>query len=364
MKSLLFLLSLEHSQAMLELLDLTKQIPQFRAVQVHAFGQRNRHRRRAEHDRARLNVGGNAGPPGQGGSVSYGDVIGNPHLSAHPHPRPNPYTSGQPDLAGEDRMRPDHGVVTHLHEIVELAALLDDRITHGGAINTRIGADFHVVPDHHAPNLWDLARRTIGQRTVPEAIRSDNSPAMHNNSPAHYDLRIETGVGINDTVITNVAALSDVRTRIDHHTVAETCTPPNHGIGPNMHLLSQDNLGIEDGARIDVPAGVVRGKQAFEERQEPCGWVLNADSGPVNRQGQIDEDSRGTRGSKTSGILGCHDERQLTWLRLLKRSHTMNDGLSLSDHLPSDEASQLGECGLHTPSASNAWLPKTDRSAG
>ena len=81
-----------------------------------------------------------------------------------------------------------------LNQVVDLGAAPDACRPQRGAIDARVGADLHVVFDHHGAYLWDLDLFAfVGG--LAEAIASENRPSMDDDTVTNRDPRIQGDVG-------------------------------------------------------------------------------------------------------------------------------------------------------------------------
>jgi hypothetical protein len=63
-----------------------------------------------------------------------------------------------------------------MHEVIQLAAILDDRIVERSAVDRRIGADLDIVADQHPSDLRNLDP-ILTIRRKPETIAPITAPA-------------------------------------------------------------------------------------------------------------------------------------------------------------------------------------------
>ena len=66
------------------------------------------------------------------------------------------YASREPRLCRDNDMSADQAVVSHVYQVVEFRTFANSRDAERRAIDTAIRADFHVVFDFDAANLWKL----------------------------------------------------------------------------------------------------------------------------------------------------------------------------------------------------------------
>ena len=76
-------------------------------------------------------------------------------------------------------MCPNLHVVTDLHQVVELDPIANDRVTECTAVNAGVGANFDIIADTYAAELFDFFPTALGRREA-KSIRTDHGPRMHN----------------------------------------------------------------------------------------------------------------------------------------------------------------------------------------
>src|SRR2546425_5743212 len=131
------------------------------------------------------------------GALTYRDVIGDADLPGQDHTPLEPGRAGNSDLGHDDAMLADLHVVADLDEIVDLGAAPDHRLPQHRTIDGRVGADLHVVLDHHRSQLGDLA--------VAVAVPGITEPLV-----AH------DGAGVNDHSASEPDAVAHDRVRMEH----------------------------------------------------------------------------------------------------------------------------------------------------
>src|SRR5579872_1657886 len=86
--------------------------------------------------------------------------------------------AGNSRAAGDHRVRPNSHVVADLNQVVELGALLDDRILDRAPVDRRVGADLHIRPDAHTAHLRHLEpSAAIGGKSEP--VGSDDRSGLN-----------------------------------------------------------------------------------------------------------------------------------------------------------------------------------------
>src|SRR6478752_1563872 len=101
--------------------------------------------------------------------------------------------TGNAGLGDDQAVFADHHVVADLDEVVDLAALTDDRLAETGAIDGGVRADFHIVADFHDADLVDLDVAALG-KFIAIAVRADNGPRLENDAVAEDAALADGGV--------------------------------------------------------------------------------------------------------------------------------------------------------------------------
>ncbi len=130
-------------------------------------------------------------------------------------------------------MRPHRHIVSDLNQIIELGPGSDHRIAKHGTIETRIGANFHLIPNHHTANLGNFAVGAIVKRIKAKPIRPNDSPTMNDHMSAKFNPRVEAHIGIKHAIIANDTVRPNIGARIDHHPVAQPAPRLNDRVGAN-----------------------------------------------------------------------------------------------------------------------------------
>ena len=138
--------------------------------------------------------------------------------------------------------RPEHHVVRDLDEIVDLAALADDRIAQCAAVDGAIGPDLHVVLDDHTADLWHLAV-AVGAHDIAESVLPDGAAGVNDHPIADQGMH-DCHIGPDRAVAPDAHVRPDGGTRADH------CSRPDLG------ARTDDHTGIDRGAIFDASVRV------------------------------------------------------------------------------------------------------------
>jgi hypothetical protein len=92
---------------------------------------------------------------------------------------PNVRTSGNSGTGCNCCMRSNAGVMTNLYLVVDLTSTFNYCIVKRTAIDARIGADFDIILDHNATELWN-------SMPLPLVFDQAETIAADNNSGLKY----------------------------------------------------------------------------------------------------------------------------------------------------------------------------------
>src|ERR1700751_4146880 len=88
--------------------------------------------------------------------LAYGEMVGNPDLAREDDIVAQNNAAGEPALADNDAIAPDHDVMSNLDKVIDLGSFPDDGIAAGAAVYGGAGADFHIVLNDHPAELRNL----------------------------------------------------------------------------------------------------------------------------------------------------------------------------------------------------------------
>ena len=130
-----------------------------------------------------------------------------------------------PTCAANSTRLPTVDAVRDLHEVVDLGARPDPRLTDRRTIDGRIGADFDVVFDDDVAVLRDLEVRSVRLADEPEAVAADHRAVLHDHPMADPDALANRDVRVHDAVVAD------------------------HGAGADHDVGKHDRACADDGAR-------------------------------------------------------------------------------------------------------------------
>src|SRR5712691_7627215 len=97
------------------------------------------------------------------------------------------------------------------HEIINLGAAADARLTHRGTVHARVGLDFNVVFNHRDARLPHFVPAAVGLLGEPKAVAAHNSAVLQGHAMAHFTTLAHHRVRVGEEVVT------DARLAIDDH---------------------------------------------------------------------------------------------------------------------------------------------------
>src|SRR5271157_4083637 len=141
-------------------------------------------------------VVGHAGLGGRNHVVADGQVPGHADLSGQDHVAPQLGAAGDSHLATEQGILADVAAVRDLHQVVNLNATTQARLTHGGAVNATIGLNFHAVFDNDDAGLHDLVKRPVRAWRKTEAVAANDHAVLKDHVVADADVLSHHGVRV------------------------------------------------------------------------------------------------------------------------------------------------------------------------
>lgn len=304
---------------------------------------------------------GDRGAAGYRGPVGDGQMPGEIGGAANHAEPADPCTAGNRGTARDHGMRADPHVMRDLDLVVELAALLDDRVRHRTAVDRGIGADLHVVAEHRPPRLRNLHVAYAGRadiRRKTKAVGTDHHATVEDIARAHHAMVIDRDIGVHQRVIAdlgvrtdktvadNAHALAQPRARLDHHVGADKARGRHHGI--RRHA----------GTRIDTGAGIRIGtvealrdtrkthiRIARHEPVAPVGMPLGTDALKV---GVRHDDRPGSGGHGLRQVQRIGKKRQIGRTGLIEGSQATHGKVGITHNLRAVLGGELTQCGcLH-----------------
>jgi hypothetical protein len=124
---------------------------------------------------------------------------------------------------------------------------------------------------------------TIWERIKAKSVRTDDSATVDNDSSSKVHLRIETDIGIQNAVRSDLTGFTDICSRIYCDIIPQQYAPTNHDIRTNVDTCSQDYLRINHGTGINTPGRRSWWEKVFQEVDETEVGIDDTDGWTVNR---------------------------------------------------------------------------------
>ena len=166
-------------------------------------------------------------------------------------------------------LRPTHPV-RNLHEVVDLRARLNP-VSNRRPIDCGVGADLHVIFNHHGRVLGNFLVGAVGPGRKAEAVAANHGAVLH------------------DDAVAKLAPLADGDVRVDQAVIADGRPGIDHGMGVNHGAGPDDDTRANEGIRPDVYAltdGGIGGhlSDIRDARRRPDRW---GQEGHGVREGEI-----------------------------------------------------------------------------
>eukprot|EP00963_Diacronema_lutheri_P004828 scaffold360_cov374-Pavlova_lutheri.AAC.45 len=172
------------------------------------------------------------------------DVVCDCRFSSHHHVIPQGAGSTQCSLSTEDAGLSQHGVVSDLHQVVELAVITDDGVSPAPSIHARVGSDFDVVSDDHAQLLRFLHHVSSLVHVESEAVLS-HTHAVVQQAPFAYRTVVHAHVEAQLRASSDACVCANHASWSDMDVCAHHCAVANHRTGRDVCR------GIHLGVRMD-----------------------------------------------------------------------------------------------------------------
>ena len=131
-------------------------------------------------------------------------------------------------MCGHHGVLADFAVVGHLNQVVQLDALVDDGLSHGRAVNARIGTNLHVVLNDDDAQLWYLVvALRVGCES--EAVGTDDASGMDGDVVANLATVVDDHMGIDGAAVADGDVLADAGEGADIDVLADLGGLGNEG---------------------------------------------------------------------------------------------------------------------------------------
>lgn len=162
------------------------------------------------------------------------DAHGPGNLTAAPYP----HAARDTGAGRNGGVRAYMHVVSDLNQVVELYAVINNRVIDGAPVDGGIGAYLHVVTNEHATDLRHFYPYPFLMRDT-EAIRADDNPGVNNASPAYPAIVINRYIWKNTCTAADGNIIANAAIRTNNYTVTETDIFAQHDIRPHTNLRTQ-----------------------------------------------------------------------------------------------------------------------------
>ena len=139
----------------------------------------------------------------------------------------------------------------NLDEIVKLDALADHCAAHGGAVDTSVGANLHIVLDGDDANLRYLVV-TLGIGGKTESVGSDDTTCVENAVVANLAVMIDYGIAIDLGVAAYGRLLAYGDMRMENAAVANDNIRANGNKRTDIAVFAYLGRGMDERKGIDA----------------------------------------------------------------------------------------------------------------
>ena len=217
-----------------------------------------------------------------------------------------------------------------LHQVVYLGAAADAGSLERCAVDGAVGADLHVVFDHHDADLRDLVVRGSVRR-VAEAVRADHGAVVDGHAVADPASLPDAHVGVQRHVVADHHAGVEHDPRVQDDPVAQGHPGSDAGARVNGDIRADlDTLGDEGSVHDSPGRGGRRVEQGQELREGEVGVGME-DGVLAVRVAAGPEEHRGRLGcGDLAGVLGVGEEGELPVPGVVQRGQTADQDLAVA----------------------------------
>ena len=236
-------------------------------------------------------------------------MTGHPDLSSQRDRFLERRAASDTHLCREKRTAPDAHAVRDLDEIVDLRPLPDAGFANGRTIDRRIGADLHVVLDHHITDLRDLVVAAIGVAGEAETVTPDDRAVLHDDAVAELHAFPDGDASVDHTVGTDDRTTANDDVWVHDRARSDSCPVANHRVGANGRVARDVTAGTDECERMDAN----RHRRFLPENLNGLGErqvrILRPQHGARRRFGLLAQDHRAGTGRAKCGERTCCSRR-------------------------------------------------------
>src|SRR6266567_2240381 len=211
---------------------------------------RKRHRGRRPPCPA-ADVLGNATLRTDGGVIANLDMPNDTGLAANQDTLTDPHTAGNSGLRCDDGILADHNVVRDLHEIVDLCSILDPGSAKTGAIDSRVGADLHIIVDLYNSELLNFFLAAI-DHLESKSVSANDRAAMDDHTRADAGAFTDRHSRINQARRSNDRFMTNVSPCTDDRAVTDLGSSFDHRVRLDRDALSELDAWIDNRAWVNA----------------------------------------------------------------------------------------------------------------
>lgn len=126
---------------------------------------------------------------------------------------------------------PDFVIMRNLHQIIDTAAVPDNRVVQSASVNTGICSDFNIITDNNPSDLGNSFMLPVNNgKTKP--VLSDSCPCINITVVSHQAVSY-TRVIADSTVVANLTASGDNRISLYDTVITDNYVVFNNGVWTN-----------------------------------------------------------------------------------------------------------------------------------
>ena len=176
---------------------------------------------------------------------------------------------------------PDAAVVGDVHQVVELGAFADGGDAQSGAVHAGVGADLHVVADHHAAHLREFFVGSAGQDES-ETVGSDDAARVQDHVIPEGHFVIQGDARMQHAVPADADIVADDGAGSNGGAFANMYSGAHAHQGSDGSAFADDGAGAQNGGGMNTRRWLARRMQLRYSASHRGPRVARADDGAAS----------------------------------------------------------------------------------
>src|SRR5260221_5368718 len=142
--------------------------------------------------------------------------------------------TGESALAAEHGVRADFAGVTNQHKVIDFCTTADAGFANSGAVDGRVGLDFHVVFQDGRAGLGNFVPGAVFLFGEAEAIGADDHSVLEQHAIADAAVFPDNGMGVGEEIVADSDSTIDGNKTVQHGVGADGNAFVNEAVRANV----------------------------------------------------------------------------------------------------------------------------------